>query len=349
MQEQEKQIDHILDIISTNLPFFIIDPLNSARIKKDFFDKKKLRIIYHPPPDELQNFKAKLQAITPPKTLIGEILNNKRKESIKKINLLSSIGTKDFTKASLNLYGQPGKQLVKQAYKLMALDYVKDEETIKSSQTLKLLKDFLKKSGLKYKIRRKEMTASAGIYPSLNTLYLKKKARFSQQFVKRLIVHEICTHIFRAENGKRQSLRIFFHGFPNYLVTEEGLTAYNEEITGLLDDKTMKNYAGRVIAVHHGLHHSFTETYKHLKDFFPPNTAFRLTMRAKRGLPDLEKPGAYTKDHIYLKGYYLVKNFVKNGGNLEQLYIGKISINDLKQIKKLDCKKPIFIPDFYKK
>jgi len=91
MQKQEKQIDHILDIISTNLPFFIIDPLNSARIKKDFFDKKKLRITYHHPPDELQNFKAKLQTITPPKTLIGKILNNKRKESIKKINLLSSI------------------------------------------------------------------------------------------------------------------------------------------------------------------------------------------------------------------------------------------------------------------
>lgn len=349
MLTEEKKIDSFFDKVSSTLSYSIIDPLHSARQKKLFFDKAPFRIRYLPHSKDLYDFKEKLQTLDVPKTHIGEILEKKRKELINKIDVLTSVGTEQFSQACIRVYGRPSKTLVKKAYSLMELAVEEDGKTIKTSETVKLLKDFLKKSKLNYKIRKKEMAASAGIYPSLRTLYLKKKARFSQKFVKRLIVHEICTHIFRAENGLLQPLKIFFHGFPNYLITEEGLTSYNEEITGLLDNKTLKNYAGRVIAVNYSLNHSFTETFKHLRQCFDKDIAFRLTFRAKRGLGDLEQPGAYTKDHIYLRGYYLVKDYIKKGGNLEDLYVGKIGINDLDSIKILDLKPPKFIPDFYKK
>lgn len=348
MLKEEKAIDNFFDAVSSRLSYYLIDPLNAARQESLFFKGQDINFRYRPIPKDLFEMKGQLEALTIPKTVIGNLLSAKRKELIKKVNLLTAIGTDNFSQASINLYGKPDKTLVKKAYKLMELEEEDDNLTIKTAETHKLLKDFLKKSGLKYKIRKKEMTASAGIYPSLKTLYLKKKDRFSQKFVKRLIVHEICTHIFRAENGRLQPLKIFFHGFPGYLVTEEGLTTYNEEITGLLTNKTRKNYAGRVIAVDYALSHSFKETFSHLNNFFNRDTAFKLTLRAKRGTKNPKKSGAYTKDHIYLKGYYLIKNYVKQGGDLKKLYVGKIRIKDLDFIKKLDLKKPIYIPEFYK-
>lgn len=345
---EEKKIDIIFQDISARLSFSLIDPLHSARQKSNFLKNKDIKFRYQHIPEGLFEIKEKLKLIETPKTFVGKILESKRKELINKINMLCSVGTDRFSQASLKLYGKPNKQLVKSAYKLMDMDIEEEDDDIKATETYRLLKSFLKKSRLKYKIKKKDMTASAGIYPSLRMLYLKKKARFSQKFVKRLIVHEICTHIFRAENGRIQPLKIFLHGFPGYLVTEEGLATYNEEITGLLTNRTLKNYAGRVIAVDYAINHSFEDTFHHLRDFFGRNNSFRLTIRSKRGTKDPDQPGAYTKDHVYLKGYHLIKNFIKEGGDLKKLYVGKIGINDLPLMKRLDVKKPIHIPEFYK-
>ncbi len=66
--------------------------------------------------------------------------------------------------------------------------------------------------------------------------------------------------------------------------------------------------------------------YTALCDYFDQEDAFTLTLRVKRGLGDTSKPGAFTKDYLYLDGYYHVKEYVRKGGSLHALYTGKIGI-----------------------
>ena len=135
--------------------------------------------------------------------------------------------------------------------------------------------------GLKYRIHSTDMVTSARLDTVGRLLELKKRERFNLDYFKRLIVHEIGTHALRTENGLLQKLSIFKNGFPGYLGTEEGLAAYNEFRSGVMSNSILRNYAGRVIAVHTAEKSDFTTTYKELRKFFSTTMAWKLTLRAK--------------------------------------------------------------------
>jgi len=88
----------------------------------------------------------------------------------------------------------------------------------------------------------------------------------------------------------------------------------------------LKSYAARVLAVETALNKSFRETYKFLEGLFDKEKAWDLAVRVKRGIKDTSKPGAFTKDIIYLKGFYEVNDFIKNQSGLHLLHYGKIGI-----------------------
>jgi hypothetical protein len=191
------------------------------------------------------------------------------------------------------------------------------------------------KYGFHWEIVEKDMIANAAVKIESKKLYIKKNSRFSSNSLKRIIVHEIGTHVMRAENGLCQPYRFLGRGIPGYLNTEEGLAVYNEENSGCLNNFVLKVYAGRVIAIDMALRCSFRETYEELTKHFTKNTAWRITLRAKRGLSDTSLPGAFTKDLAYLQGYYDVKKFLANRGNINDLYYGKIGTKHVMQVKRL--------------
>jgi hypothetical protein len=155
-------------------------------------------------------------------------------------------------------------------------------------------------------------------------------------------VHEIGTHILRAENGKRQPFQMFVHGFPDYLSTEEGLAVINEERFGLLSNYMIKQYAARTIAAKMSQTKSFREVYDYLVNFLGPGEVFKIVLRAKRGIEDTSKPGGYPKDFVYLKGYLALRELIDkrkcaDGSDDEafvdslvtSLYHGKIGIEHI--------------------
>ncbi|MFH0837758.1 MAG: tyrosine/phenylalanine carboxypeptidase domain-containing protein, partial [Patescibacteria group bacterium] len=76
-------------------------------------------------------------------------------------------------------------------------------------------------------------------------------------------------------------------------------------------------------------------------------SAWRVALKAKRGLGDTGKPGAFTKDFVYYKGYKMVKDFAAKGGDLRDLYYGKINLSDLEIVKKVKgLKSPIYLPSY---
>lgn len=343
--------DNILDNSSKIVNFSVITPTNVASVQKRFLAGAVINPVfkYREPNKDLISHRRDVSSITMAKTgPMQTILLEKREEMLQKIDLLAAVGCDDFTKKSNDLYGLPKKKLIDVAYEIVQKETSLDKTPkVKARPALKLLRDNLKKFDLKYKLQRRDIVTSAVVEASEQRIILKKKERFSQNFLNRLVVHEIGTHVFRYENAKVQPLKIFRHGLAHYLETEEGLAVVNEERFGQLRDTYLKNYAGRVIAINTAREKNFYHTFKELKRFFDKKKAFRLAMRVKRGLTYTDVPGGYTKDYVYLRGYREVKKYLKKG-DIKDLYVGKIGLQHLDIIKEMKLKQPKLLPDEFK-
>ncbi len=342
------EADELLNEATGVFSFTYINPINYSLIRKKFFSNKLKNpdFNYAEPNKNLIEIKRKISSLNlEGGNFLEDILIKKKHDVLNKINLLLNVGCRDFSEKSKDAYGIPKKRLVNKAYDIInEKNFSEKTKKLGHEESSKLLKKNIKLFDMGYRLYKRDLVTSCLIEPSKKQIFLKKHHRYSKRFLNRLIVHEIGTHAFRYENGHLQRLNIFKNGFADYLDTEEGLAAYNEEKYGLLTQKKLRNYAGRVVAVHNALEKDFYKTYKEVKKYFDKNTAFNLTLRAKRGLPSGSDVGAFTKDIVYLKGYYKVKNFVRKGGNINDLYYGKIGVDDIELIKKLELVYPEFLP-----
>ncbi|HLD15208.1 MAG TPA: tyrosine/phenylalanine carboxypeptidase domain-containing protein [Candidatus Nanoarchaeia archaeon] len=334
-------IDRQLAFIHKKISSSHNNPLNLEIEKKKVLKDKTYNPVFYYEKNILNydTFKNELNKIKSDSSVFGKLLKAKADELAKKIDLIKSVGSSSFSSNAVKLYGKPSPDLVKHANKFLDLENEFMPEGYNGISAIKKFLDSFLMYGMRWQVKHKEMIVGASFNVSKNILYINKNRKFTDHELKRLVVHEIGTHITRAENAKKQKYKLFLIGFPDYLSTEEGLAVYNEEKAGLLTNNIVKHYAGRVAAVDIALKNSFSTVYNSLLEFFPKEIAWNLTLRAKRGISNTSLPGAYSKDYVYLKGYYDVKNFVKRRGNLKDLYIGKIGIQHVNLIKQLNGNK----------
>lgn len=345
-----KESDEKLDRISKRISFYAVNPVNADEERIRFFesDDYEPKFRYEKYKEDLDALRDEIAAVRTDDSVVGRILQEIKDNYINKTYMLQSRGdAKAFTKYSRLVYGSPDSVLVEEAKKLMHIKQEKEEQKYSSKEVLKKFRLAFFQYGFPWSVMEKEMVSKAAINGSKKIIYIKKDARFSENFLKRLIVHEIGTHVARADNGEMQPYLFFKRGLPGYLMTEEGLAVLNEELNDCSNNYLRKVYAGRVLAIDYALKHSFRETYNHLREHFSKKVAFRLTLRAKRGVGDAVEHGACTKDINYFKGYLELKKFVKEGGDLSKLYYGKIGIQHIKLIDKLPgLINPAFLPMF---
>tara|TARA_Y100000310_G_C20600468_1_gene772743 strand:+ start:216 stop:1334 length:1119 start_codon:yes stop_codon:yes gene_type:complete len=348
VRKEIKKADKLLQDASQQLPLSIITPTNERSVRQQVLSNKIKNPVlkYRTPTVNLLDLRRKVSSLTiEERDVVDSFIVEKQMDIIRKIDLVNSIGCFDFTDKSVKLYGLPSASLVSKAYDVLTQPCPKSipSPKVKSKDAIAIIKTNLEKFGLPYKVKKAELVTSAVIAANRKLIVLKKKARFSEQFINRLIVHEIGTHALRFGNGATQKLKIFANGLSQYLETEEGLAAYNEERFHVSQPSYMRNYAGRVIAVHMAQEHDFHATYKELRKYFPKKTAFQLTLRAKRGLSNTNMAGGFTKDHLYFKGYLKVKAYAEKN-NIDDLYYGKIGLDDLPFLKKMRLEKPKLLP-----
>jgi uncharacterized protein (TIGR02421 family) len=343
------EADSRLHDIASDLHFLAVNPKNGNDTKKKFLKSKECpKFIYNTQLNRIEQNKNALQNITLEHTPIDSLLRKKQKELSNKCDMYSNLGSKKFTTFSKKVWGKPDKKLISKAYEILDLPESPKQENISSKQSLSLLQTALKDYNIHnmWSIKRMDRTSSsAAIRFHEKVLSLKTKQQFSKKYIQRLIVHEVGTHILRYENAMIQPLKIFRVGLSNYLSTEEGLAAYNEDVNKVLSKSVLRQYAGRVIAVSLAQRMSFLEVFNELKKCFSEEEAFKLTFRAKRGIADTNESGGCTKDYVYLKGYYEVQEYINRGEAYEDLYIGKVGISDLPTIRKIpEIRSPRFIP-----
>jgi len=330
-------------------------PTNLQEAKVRFFNNTSISPQFEYPnlkfdPD---NLREELDSIKTDNSPLGEIFKEKQTEIYKKILLLEAMDEDDFTKFSIELFGKPGKSDIEKCYEYIKELHLREDtkENLINAEEAKIeFEKVFEKYGLKnWQVKLKENMVTDCTAGKLNGLFLKKDALFTNKKLAALIVHEIETHILTAENGKKQPYEIFNRGLADYLITQEGLAIYNTEFK--LNLPFSKNYKvmSNVIAIYNSLDHSFSETFDKLIELgIPKEQAFRSTLKAKRGFFDTSKKGAFTKDYLYFVGYFQIKNFVDNGGDIKDLYLGKINLNDLNKIKLIPgIIKPEILPDWF--
>ncbi len=317
---------------------FLVDPKYNPQ-----FEYKELSF----DPNNLYN---RLKRIEFPDTPIGLLWQKKADEIQRKIELMESRTADHFTSKSIHLYGAPDEELLKIALeeiKHMPNSFPDPGKILPIKEVKKIFEQAIEDYGLKgWSVKIKDEMVSDAIAGKSNTILIRSDARFTKDRLKGTVAHELETHAFTAMNGALQPYKIFQRGLADYLMTEEGLAVYNQDQTE--SSETIKKYwpASSVIGIYTAMHGSFVDVYEEImKHDFGADRAWQVALKAKRGLADTSKPGAFTKDFVYFQGYRMLLDYVKGGGDLKNLYYGKTNLNDLDIVKKVKgLKEPRYLP-----
>lgn len=128
-----------------------------------------------------------------------------------------------------------------------------------------------------------------------------------------------------------QPLNQLYSGLAGYEALQEGTAVLSEYLVGGLSRSRMRRLAARVLAAHRLLGGaSFIQTFTELHEAhgFEKRKAFSIALRVYRG-------GGLTKDAVYLRGLCQVLEYLKGGGELELLFLGKIALEHIPIVREL--------------
>ena len=342
-----RMLDEIVKKNSSNLDIIKrITPINLNEENERFLKLYHGGILYNPQyiynsNSELNHIKEKIEEINfDSNSTIGSIYKRYQEYLLDCIEITNLIGkTYEFTKMSIKIFGSPSNDILQKAIVILN-DHNKNDYNNEEQYDAKCMRqifiDEIKKHAFDWNVEIIDnISSKVAVDPDEKKIYINGKVLFSKNDMSRLLVHEFGTHVMRAENGSKQPYFIFQNGFPKSIETEEGLATYNEWKNNLLDTKTLRIYAGRVLAVKLSLEKSFYEAFIELNKFFLEEESIRMISRVKRGLEDTSQPGAFTKDFVYLNGFFKVKDNI-NLDTEKILYSGIIGLDDIKQVSLLN-------------
>ncbi len=175
---------------------------------------------------------------------------------------------------------------------------------------------------------------------SQGSLLVGSKMRFADNRVEPLIQHEVGTHILTYWNGAAQRFKLLANGLAGYDELQEGLGVLAEYLVAGLTEARLRTLAARVIAARAVSDGSeFVETFGLLTGDYgmTPRTAFQIAARVHRS-------GGFVKDAIYLRGLQRVVEYLGDGGRLETLLVGKISVKHAPVIEELQRRRVLVPP-----
>jgi uncharacterized protein (TIGR02421 family) len=307
-----------------------VNPKNLDSEKKKFFNNKfKKNPVFQYKPLNIHSNDFKSELFRLPISNISDVsLQNLYNDVINyfcdEVEMLTLRGSDKFLYMSLKTYGRPSKEEIEKAkYFLSSPDIAEDKSPLlNESEILNNFNEFIKMYKLKGKVELgKNMPSQAVFTPSRNLLRLRKGIQITEKQMSGLGHHEIGIHMLTTANALEQPLKIFRLGLPMNVMCQEGLAIYSEYLCSSFNIKRLKELSLRVLAVDHMIkNYDFTETFLYLKDEWrvDPDAAFDLTARVYRG-------GGFTKDYLYFRGFYEIKEMHESGVSLDNLLIGKTS------------------------
>lgn len=340
------EMDRQLANISSAFDFLLqVTPINSgpawARFKRSRFQRTPV-FHYRPVPIDPALLKRKLYSIPLERIedpTLAHLFQEKRQELDRQLSMLLDRDTPQFLYGSMQLYGRVDDSLLELAYALLAAISPRSRESSKGGYLT--ASDFAERARAEiayYQQHYPGLSATVQIRPdvtglmvSRGNLLISRRTRVPASRVEALLQHEVGTHIVTYFNGRAQPFRQLYTGLAGYEELQEGLAVLSEYLVGGLSRPRLRLLAGRVVAVRRLTEGaSFVETFRELNRTygFAQRTAYTITMRVYRG-------GGLTKDAVYLKGLAHLLAYLKKGGAIEPLFVGKIMTDHIPLIREL--------------
>jgi len=338
------EIDKKLDLLVKKVELLnYINPLNIEEERKKFFESnftKNPEFIY--PKLDFDAFDLQRQLFSLKIELIeDDIIRNLYEDIIYEysglIECIATIGKgKKFYYNSLRSFGTPTEIDVENAKFILhfndEIDIEKSLPRFDVDETEKLFREYSKQYDFTYEIKHSDkLSAIAMVLSNDKKLVLNKNHTFSQSDIDILVNHEIGIHMVTTMNAENNKLKIFSHGFPNNVETQEGLAVLSEYMSDSITLERLKILAYRVIAVNSlEKGYDFTQTFKLLHSNYnlSKDNAFKITLRVHRG-------GGFTKDYLYLTGLKKVYDYYKENKDLDVLLVGKTTLEYADEISYL--------------
>ncbi len=179
--------------------------------------------------------------------------------------------------------------------------------------------------------------SSAKAVAGARRIKIRRSARFTEDDIRQLVMHEAMVHIATSLNGNAQrDLPILAAGHPGTTRTQEGLAVFSEIVSGAMAPDRFRRLSDRVLAIQMATEGAdFLELYRFfLERNDEPTQAFENARRVVRG--GLVGGGApFTKDGVYLDGLIRVHDFLRVAVRIDRsdvmplLFCGKLDIEDL--------------------
>jgi uncharacterized protein (TIGR02421 family) len=180
----------------------------------------------------------------------------------------------------------------------------------------------------------------SGLLCSGGNLLIGNQTTIPRRRVQALLQHEVGTHLVTYFNGMAAPFQQLHSGFAGYDALQEGLAVLTEYLVGGMSVQRLRLLAARVVAVNMLIEGAtFLETFQTLdRDHrFSQRVAYTITMRTYRG-------GGLTKDAVYLQGLVEILDYLRGGGQLDPLFVGKIAAEHIPLIQELQHRKVLKPP-----
>jgi uncharacterized protein (TIGR02421 family) len=261
---------------------------------------------------------------------LAYLFRQKQEELDRQITLLTDIDTPRFLPESVQIYGGVSDWLLEHAKEV--LDRVPTRSGGGSVRGQLSATEFAQRAQQElgyYQQRRPDFAATvavrddlfAGMMVSGEQLLIGGRTRVPRRRADALLQHEIGTHLVTRYNGHQQPFQQLEVGLAGYDGFQEGLAVLAEYLVGGLSRYRLRVLAARVVAAHYLLNGAtFIDTFRALNRnlVFSQRTAYTIAMRIYRG-------GGLTKDAVYLRGLLQILRYLREGGELEPLYVGKVA------------------------
>jgi uncharacterized protein (TIGR02421 family) len=326
-------LDRRLSEIAGMLPMLqLLTPINVAEQRKAFLERRvgEPEFAYRDLPD-LAALRSELEQVNPEEAtdpVLVHMIRGMHRDLERRIELLAARNTDQFLLAAIDKWGHVDQALLDLAGRVLeevppgspADGYVHAHE-LAGMATLEL--DHYRQAFPELATLVHVSELVAGVMVENGDLFISTETSISSDRVVQLLHHEIGVHVLTYVNGSVQPIRMLSLGLDGYEETQEALGVLAEYLGGGLRPKRLRAFALRVMAAQSvSLSESFSETYELLLSLGAgKNRAFNTTMRAHRS-------GGMTKDALYLGGITRLLTFIQEGGDLDSLLVGKISLAD---------------------
>ena len=286
----------------------------------------------------LDELETKLNKIEITEIPLASIFKRKKDEIKIKIDLLKAIkeqNIKDISYFSKKLYWDISKENLEYSKNILKQKTEIKEET--ELLDFEEIKNFIKKFNHIYDINitLKIAEKNTRFVMKWDVLYIRKWIKIWKRELRSVIAHEIEWHYLRKINWKKQNYEIFSRWTWFYLEIDEGIAILNQNRFLTKTDRKYYWIFERYYFIDYASKHSYEDLIKELKRFYNNDLekVFRFLIRLKRWIKNVKEEWIFYKDSVYVNWFLKVEEFLNNSWSLEELYIWKISILDLIEIK----------------